>query len=466
MWNLPLTSTKPLYHQLVDLIEQGILNGSLIPGERLPSERQLSNLLNVNRSTVIHALNILTDRGLLIRKIGSGSYVNPSPWALQSYPLIHWHPSSSVYNQEYQDDYSLHIQKLRKETQQNHTTLFDMATGDLSPALLPSLNLTDPPWKHVLSLEQDDETSLLGLYTFRQAVQQHMQKKLGLKVNLSEILITTGTQQGLFLLAQTLLKPGDAIGVEAPSSFYRLPIFQASGLRVRTIAMDQHGVIPESLIKIIKKHPLKMLFLNPFFQNPTGSVLSLCRQKEILQLCYENQIPLIEDDAYSLLSFNSEIDCHPLKGLDTRHHVIYLGSLSKYIGKTVRVGWIIAPKPIIKQLANVRRQIDGGISVLPQLLAQYYLSHQIDSHTTWLRQILSEKANHLYHWLDKNYKDLLKLQKPQGGLYLYTKCRAGKIKLLEQQLKHWLDEKIIVAKGEVFGGEKGDLRFNFSHFIE
>lgn len=465
MWNLPLSSTKPLYRQVINLIEQAIIKGRLHPGERLPSERQLSELLNINRSTVIHALNDLTDRGLLIRKIGSGSYVNPAKWELQTYPAINWHSAPSVYNQYHRDDYQLHIEKLRKEAQEKQFPFIDMATGDLSPSLLPQLNLTDLPWQHVLSLEQDDETTLLGLYSLRQAVQQHMLKRLGLKVDLSEILITTGTQQALFLLAQTLLKPGDRIGIEAPSSFYQLPIFQASGLRVYAITMDHYGIVPEELHKLIKKYPLKMIFLNPCFQNPTGSILSPYRKKEILKICHENQIPFIEDDAYSLLHFQSDIDFTPIKALDTHHQVIYLGSLSKYIGKTIRVGWILAPSHIIHQLANVRRQIDGGISVLPQLLAQYYLSNQMDSHCAWLRQNLSEKANDLYQWLNHHYSDLLQFQKPQGGLYLYTQCQPEKNKALTQQMKIWLQEKIVVAKGEMFGGKNGDLRFNFSHFV-
>lgn len=464
MWNLSSSSNKPLYQQLIDLIEQEILNGNLNPGERLPSERQLSHLLNINRSTVIHALNELTDRKLLIRKIGSGSYVNPVKRGSNFYPSINWYPVKSAYTQNQQDPYQLHAQKLRKKSHEKHTALIDMATGDLAPSLLPRINLTDLPWQHVLSLEQDDETTLLGLYSFRQAVQHHMKQRIGISVDLSEILITTGTQQALFLLAQTLLNPGDHIAVETPSSFYRLPIFQASGLRVHPLTLDQNGADPETLYKLIRKYPLKMVFLNPLFQNPTGSVLSTFRKKEILQLCHDHQIPLIEDDAYSLLAFNKDTDCAPIKTYDAYQQVIYLGSLSKYIGKTIRIGWIIAPRPIIHQLAKVRRQIDGGISVLPQLLAQYYLTHQMDHHCAFLQKKLSKKAKNLCLWLNETYPSLFHFQPPKGGLYLYTKCPPNQNKELSNLIQSWLKQKIIIAKGEEFGGTAGEIRFNFSHF--
>ncbi len=464
MWNLPLTSNKPLYQQLIDLIEQGIINGQLNPGERLPSERQLSNLLHINRSTVIHAFNELTDRGILIRKIGSGSYINIIKEKLQSNPLINWYPSPSAYLQKHQDSYQLHIQELRKKTRDKHFTLFDMATGDLAPTLLPKIDLTDLPWHHILSLEQDEETTLLGLYTLRQAIQYHIKKRIGISIELSEILITTGTQQALFLLAQTLLKPGDHIGVELPSSFYRLPIFEASSLRIHTIPVDQYGLNPEELHKTIRKYPLKMIFLNPLFQNPTGSVLSSYRKKEVLRICNDNHIALIEDDAYSLLSFSETVNCTPIKTYDTHNQIIYLGSLSKYIGRTIRVGWIVAPTPIIQKLATVRRQIDGGISVLPQLLAQYYLTQQFNHHVNWLQKKLSKKAQNLCIWLKQNYQDLFQFHEPQGGLYLYTHSPPEKNKELTNLVQTWLKQKIIIAKGEEFGGKTNEIRFNFSQF--
>ncbi|MBI0018778.1 PLP-dependent aminotransferase family protein [Commensalibacter sp. W8133] len=464
MWTLSSSSNKPLYQQLIHLIQQAIINGTLGPGERLPSERQLSHLLNINRSTVIRALNELTDRKLLIRKIGSGSYVNPLKHEINLYPSMNWYPVKSIYTQYQRDPYQIHIQELRKKAQEKHINLIDMATGDLAPSLLPKIDPTDLPWQHVLSLEQDDETTLLGLYSFRQAVQYHMKKRIGISVDLSEILITTGTQQALFLLTQTLLGPGDHIAVETPSSFFRLPIFQASGLRVHPAALDQNGVNPEILQKLIRKYPVKMIFLNPVFQNPTGSILSSFRKKEILRLCHDNQIPLIEDDAYSLLSFDENTDCRSIKMYDKYKQVIYLGSLSKYIGKATRVGWIIAPRPIIHQLANVRRQIEGGISVLPQLLAQYYLTHQMDNHFNFLQKKLSKKAKNLCHWLDQNYQSLFQFQPPKGGLYLYSKCPPDKNKELSTLLQEWLKQKIIIAKGEEFGGSQGEIRFNFSHF--
>ncbi|CAI3943074.1 DNA-binding transcriptional regulator [Commensalibacter communis] len=464
MWHLPVSSTHPLYKQVIDLIEQAIVNGQLSPGEQLPSERKMSVLLQVNRSTIIHALNELTDRGVIIRKIGSGSFVNPDKWGLQTHPLMNWQPLKSAYTQFPKDDYVLQVQHLRKECIEQQKSIQDMATGDLSPNLLPDLNLTNLPIKDLLSLEQDDETAQLGLYSFRQAVQNHMHKRLGLKVDLSEILITTGTQQALFLISQTLLKPGDRIGVEAPSSFYRLPIFQAAGLRICALPMDENGVTLQGLKALVQKHPIKMVFLNPLFQNPTGSCMDQKRKQQILEYCHHYQIPLIEDDACSMLSFSSNVNITPIKAFDTHQQVIYMGSLSKYMGKNIRAGWVIAPKSIIAQLAHIRQQIDGGLSVLPQLLAEHYLRHQQDQHCSHLQQQLALKAKLLCEWLQTNHHNDLSFTPPQGGLYCYAKFHEDKLKKIPKILQSWLTQKITIAKGEEFGGKAGEIRFNFSQF--
>lgn len=465
MWLLTNKTTKqPLYKQIIELIEYAIESGQLQTGEKLPSERQLSILLKVNRSTIIRALDELTDRGVLIRKTGSGTFVNDEKWGLQSVPLINWQTTPNILSKQRQDTYSLQASQLRKLAYTEHKPILDLANGDLPADLLPTLSLPPFSSQELLNQEQGGEASHLGLSTFRQTVQQHLAERFNMQVDKEQILITSGAQQAILLITQGLLKPGDAIGIEAPSYFYSLSLFQMAGLRIYAIETDKEGIKLDSLEQLVNRHAIKMIFLNPVFQNPTGSVMSHQRKKHVLTYCYKKHIPIIEDDAYSALSFTPNLDVSPIKKLDKQQQVIYIGSLSKYLGKNIRAGWMIAPKAIVNKLADIRQQLDAGLSVLPQLLAEHYLQHHASIHQQQLRIVLADRAKQLTAWLTTHYKSRLSFTKPLGGYHLYAHCLQEHLGELNQILEALLQHNIIVARGTDFGDTPYHLRFSFGHF--
>lgn len=465
MWTLPkhLSGKKPLYRQIIQLVEDSISNGLLNASERLPSERHLSELLGVNRSTVITALNELTDRGILIRKTGSGTFVNPDKWGLQASAIVNWSAPEHLI----QDPYLLRAQTLRRKNAAEQEPILDLASGGIPADLLPLQTWPEFSWQTLYMQEQDDETSLLGLYSLRRAVQSYLQQKLDLNVEPEQILITSGAQQALFLISQTLLKPGDVIGVEAPSYFYLLPIFKAAGLRICALPVDTEGVTPEGLEQAAEKNQLKMIFLNPVFQNPTGYVMSRQRKKALLQYCTRKHIPIVEDDAYSLLYFNPQTDITPLKKYDQQQQIIYIGSLSKFIGKNIRVGWLIAPKAIVHKLAGIRQKIDAGLSVLPQLLAEHYLLNNINRHSEYLRTQLAAHAQQMMAWLEDCYHDEFIYTKPKGGLFIYARFTATERSghRFNDLLNRLLAQNIIVARGADLGDKHYAIRLNYAHFV-
>ncbi len=463
MWALTTSQTsQPLYKQIIQLIEQAIESGALQAGERLPSERQLSELLLVNRSTVIHALEVLADRGILIRKKGSGSYVNHQKWGVQNLPLINWQTTPTILAKPKQDSYLLQANQLRKESA--NQVIWDLANGDLPNELLPTLSLPQFSWQEILHHEQGNEASHIGLTSFRKSVQNYLTARFDMSVPLDQILITSGAQQAIFLITQGLLRPGDAIGIEAPSYFYSLPLFQAAGLRIYAIPTDQEGITLDGLDKQLHKYLLKMIFLNPVFQNPTGFVMSKQRKEQILTYCYNKRIPIVEDDAYSALSFNPQLDTSPLKKWDNHQQVIYIGSLSKYIGKNIRAGWMIAPSAILHKLADIRQQLDAGLSVLPQLLAQHYLTKHSQSHQLFLQTQLAARATDLIGYLNCHFAGLLTFDQPLGGFHLFCTSLAKNNVQLNQLLQKLLKHNILVSRGIDFGATSYQLRLSYSHF--
>lgn len=460
MWQLDPTSPIPLYQQIITLIENALERGQLAPGDRLPAERQLSQLLGVNRSTVIHALDQLSDRGLLLRRRGAGTYINPQKWGVQPSPLIHLQRGSRFACHQPPDLYQWKAAQLRRQGK----GVRDLANGDLPTDLLPALTLPTTDWQSLLEQEQREIASPLGLLSLRRAVQTHLRQRCALDVDLAQILITSGIQQALFLISQGLLKAGDAIGVDAPSYFYSLPLFQASGLRLCALPVDEQGIRPEGLERCCRQHNLRMIFLNPVFQNPVGYVMSPPRKQQLLKFCQARQIPIVEDDTYSALSFDASLNTSPLKCADRRDQVIYLGSLSKYMGRNLRIGWLIAPPAIVAQMATLRQHLDAGLSLFPQYLAGQYLNDCCEQHLIQLRRALAERATQLMRWLTQHYGETLHYTPPRGGFHLWAQLTDADPAKLNAVLDQLLAQGVIVARGQEFGSTPYHLRFSFGHF--
>lgn len=406
----------------------------------------------------------LADRGILLRKVGSGTYVNPEKWGLQSYTVLNWQLPAALSGKTKNDEYSLKAGIQRNKAQHKNIQIWDLSRDDLPADLLPAITIPELAWRDVIRAEQGDEASHLGLSSFRHTVRAFLGNCLGLDVPYEQILITSGTQQAIFLLTQCLLRPGDAIGVELPSYFYSLPIFQAAGLRLYALPMDDEGVTVEGLDSLMLLRPLKMVFLNPMFHNPTGTCISTRRKQDILRCCSMKRIPIVEDDAYSLLAFSRNTDTAPIKKYDNHNQVIYAGSLSSYAGRNLRAGWMVAPESVIGQLAEVRRQVDAGLSVLPQLLARHYIDENLPPHRERLRRVLAQRAEKLASWLANRYGDKICFKQPQGGLYLYATLKEKNITADRKFLQDLLRENIILARGVDFGDSAGTFRMNFGQF--
>ncbi|OCG58667.1 aminotransferase-like domain-containing protein [Gilliamella sp. Nev3-1] len=451
--------TGALFKKVTQLIEHYIEQGVLIAGERLPSERDLAKKLCVNRSTVVHALELLTERGVLIRRQGSGTYVNKQKWGVQAYSSINWRLPAHFYHNK-QSFYQQKVAQIREQ----QLCICDLANGDLPTYLIPKLQLPNISLNELIMHEKNSDMLQLGLPSLKAQIALYMQSQFAMQVDINEILITSGTQQSLFLITQGLLKPGDAVGIESPSYFYSLPLFQAAGLRLYGIECDNEGITLDSLSNCVRQHQIKWLFLNPIFQNPTGFVMSNERKLAILAFCRLQCIGIVEDDAYSRLAFTPDLAVTPIKKYDQHNQVIYLGSLSKYIGRNIRVGWMLAPHNIIENLAKIRHHIDSGLSILPQLLAQEYLQRYHASHQQQLRQALQIKAEQLMQWLDSYFGGDITYQAPLGGFHLYAHLPVSTVAQESTLLNQLLSKGIIVSQGADFGDELGTIRLSFGHF--
>ncbi|MBU8919226.1 PLP-dependent aminotransferase family protein [Bacillus sp. FJAT-29953] len=453
-WKPDRNAKKAIYKQLAEFIENGIADGTFPPDKPLPSERNLAKELNVNRSTVVAAYDELESNGLIQRNRGSGTTISKDIWGITKKRIPSWNryveAGSFLPNQPV-------IQRIRKEAVEHK--LINLASGELSEDLFPLKFLREitSTRSFIGSLGYDHPQ---GNELLRGTITKHVKQFRKIETNPSSILITSGAQQALHLVVQCLLKPGDAVALEDPSYNYNLPIFKSAGIKPYYLPVGKDGIEPADLLTLYKKHRIRMIFLNPAYQNPTGTLLSETKRKAILEISSEYGIPVVEDDPYSLTSFTGE-EVSTLKSMDIHGNVLYISSLSKIVASGLRIGWIIGPRPVIERLSDAKQQIDFGHASYTQWIANDFLeSENFNSHIKGLVKELERRRNQIVTSLNYFLGDQVEFFIPQGGIHLWCNVKKdyNEMQLLEESIKRG----VIFVPGSTMGSKKGFVRFTFA----
>ncbi|MGM0239705.1 PLP-dependent aminotransferase family protein [Enterococcus sp. AZ103] len=449
MWQLNNQKNIPVYQQIMEQLIEYIQNGQLLPGDRLPPERKLAETYQVNRSTVVHALDELVALGWIVRKRGSGTLVNEGNWGRTANPRIDWRRRLAD-NHFQQEAYLVKLQQQLKSVQS-----LDLYTGELPLNLIPSFRLPSFKWETLLLEEQ--KQSPLGYLPLQELIVQRIKKEQKIDVSSDEVLITSGAKQAMFLLLQVMLQNGDSVAIEDPSFLYSLPIFATAGIRLYGVELDSQGMRVDQLEQLILTKKIKMILVNPTFQNPTGRTMSLQRRKELIDLSRKYQIPIVEDDVFSELAF---VDLPlSLKEL-APDEVIHLGSLSKIFGSSLKIGWIVANRDLIVRLAEARQMVDFSLSVFPQVVASTALK---DPYFNQKQQNLVDTLKQSAHDFEKELKLLSndwQFEPIEGGLYAYLTWKNKKLTRKDWEL--FLDEQLLVAPAFLFSNDTMSLRINYT----
>lgn len=452
-WKLDRTIKKPIYKQIADFIEQGISTGAFSQESMLPSERILAKELGVNRSTIVAAYDELQSLGIVERKKGSGTRISTDIWGVSHKRIPNWG--------RYMEDGSFlpnlpFVQRIRTEIRRND--VINLSSGELSPTLWPSEQFrtifTKHPFTEPLGYDHPK-----GNASLRETISEHVREYRNIDTPSSSILITSGAQQALHLIVQCLLKSGDSIAIEDPSYFYSLPLFQSAGLKVYYLRVDQDGVNPDDVDELYRKHRIRMIFLNPSYQNPTGASLHPSRRKKILDISSELGIPIVEDDPYSLISFNGD-NGTTLKSMDENGNVLYISSLSKIVASGLRIGWVIGPSKVIDRLADAKQQVDFGHSIFPQWAANEFLKDPyFDAHISMLRGELEKRCDEIVKSLDEYLHGEVEFNRPKGGIHIW--CRFKSVFNEKQLLEESMRRGVSFVPGSVYGSGKGYVRFTY-----
>ncbi|TCP57185.1 GntR family transcriptional regulator [Tamaricihabitans halophyticus] len=345
-------SGEPLYRQVRNAVEHGIAVGFYPPEQPLPSSRELAKELGVSRNTINLAYQELIAEGYVESQQRSGLFVNREMRAhtvrqrssLPSAPGVDW--TSRI--RSYPDAGLPHLDK-RPDW---HRYRYPFPAGQVDVAAFPvrawsrclSEALTYP---HRYASLQDsvgsDDPMLVDM------VCKHLLPARGIAATPEEVLVTVGSQQGLDLLARTLLRPGQLVGVEDPGYLDARHIFLRAGARVHGYPVDSAGLRPPDSLRGVD-----LLYLTPSHQHPTNATLHIGRRRELVRLAAEAGTILVEDDYDSEFRYQGS-PTPALKALDTAGDVVYAGTFSKFLSPGLRLGYLAGPAELIRELRTVRR---------------------------------------------------------------------------------------------------------------
>ena len=266
-----------------------------------------------------------------------------------------------------------------------------------------------------------------GYAPLRELTAARLKEKYNIGTPDDDLIILSGGQQVMDLTAKCFLNEGDTILVEDPSFIGSLNCFRSYGAHLVGIPMEPDGIDVDALERALKTEKnVKLMYLIPTFQNPTGRVMSLAKRRRVLELSKRYDVPIIEDNPYYELRYSGEY-VPTIKSLDTDGRVIYAGSYSKVLSPGIRIGFACANKEVISKLVVVKQVSDVHTNLFFQMIAAEYLSrYSLDEHIAQVCAIYREKRDAMADALNRYCADTLHFESPEGGLFLWCDIRSGR----------------------------------------
>jgi len=359
------------------------------------------------------------------------------------------------------------IRELLKLTEE--PDIISFAGGLPAPELFPIKELEEVAVK---VLEEEGRAALQysstdGYLPLREKIVQRM-KKLMVECKADDILITSGSQQGLDFSGRIFLNEGDVVICESPSYLGAINAFKAYQPNFVEITMDEDGMIIEELEKALEQNSnARFIYTIPDFQNPSGRTMSLERRKKLLELAYKYNIPVVEDNPYGELRFEGEI-LPAIKSFDTKGLVIHLGTFSKTFCPGLRLGWVVASPEILSKYNVSKQGADLQSSTIAQRDINKFLEmYDLDKHVENLIKVYRKRRDLMLDTMEKEFPEGVTFTRPQGGLFTWVTfpehLDAADI------MKKSLEEKVAFVPGQSFfpnGQYKNHGRFNYSNMPE
>lgn len=397
------SASKSVYVQIADEIIKSIKSGQLKAGVTLPSTRRLAIELNVNRNTIIQALDILITEGWLISEERKKVYVS--------------------------DKLSITTPVKKKEIQQETAEIFrpDLIFFDDG---LPDTTCTPMPelaraYRRIFSQKARWQimnlSSEFGDDKFRNTISNMINQSRGMRTSFPEICITRGSQMALFLTAHCLLEKNNIVLVENPGFKPAWETFKHAGAKLVPISVDDNGIDIDMVESFVRKNVIKAIYVTPHHQYPTTVTLSLSRRLKLIELSNKYNFTIIEDDYDNEFHFGQR-PIMPICAHESINNYVYIGTLSKLIAPAVRVGYAVSSPDFITKIGKLRKIVDmQGDTIMEQSILDLIVSGDIRRHQKKMLNYYEKKRDLFDSLLYRYLQDKVSYKKPDGGLAFWLK---------------------------------------------
>lgn len=447
-----------LYQDIAAQTEKLIRDGVLRPGDRLPSVRKACRTHEISPITVTQAYYLLESRGLIEARPKSGYFVRARLG--QSLPEPEMTRPLGGSTELQVSDFIFQILDSVRDP-----AIAPLGSSFPSPYLFPLAKLG----RYLASAARkfDPLSTVTDLPPGNEELRRQLALRYlaqGASISPQEIVITSGAMEGLNLCLQAVTRPGDLIAIESPTFYAGLQASERLGLKVIEIpSHPREGVSLTALEDALRHHPIKACLLMLNFANPTGSLVTDARKKELVSLLHRYQIPLIEDDVYAELYFSKQA---PLctKAEDRDGFVMHVSSFSKCLAPGYRLGWVAAGR-YAGQIQRQKLSTSLATTVPVQIALADYLKHgAFENHLRQLRRKLAEQEAGLVAAVERHFPEGTRLARPRGGYFLWLELprQVDTLRLHQQALARGIS----TAPGPIFSAKRefGQyLRLNFGH---
>jgi GntR family transcriptional regulator/MocR family aminotransferase len=418
-------SQKPLHRQVYEGYRDAIIERRLRPGQRLPSTRSLSTEMGISRVPVISAFEQLLTEGYIESRVGSGSFVArslPEPPSARPMAAV---PAPAKRSGP---------RPVARIADALETGPQPWAAGQGAFRLsLPALDqFPTATWARLMARHARGATrgllaygSALGYLPLRETLAAYLRTSRAVRCEPEQILVVSGSQQALALCARVLLEPGDPVWVEEPGYSGACNAFLLVGARLVPVPVDDEGL--DVAAGVAQAPRARVAYVTPAHQHPLGMTMSAARRLRLLEWARASGSWIIEDDYDSEYRYES-LPVGALQGADRDARVLYIGTFSKVLYPSLRIGYLVVPPDLVDRFARVRDTLDIFPPTLPQAaLTDFLVVGHYVRHLRRMRRLYAERRNALVEALDRELGDELEVLGAQAGMHLVAQLRSPRV---------------------------------------